>query len=215
MDKKTTLQDLVKNLRETTKNGPLDKQQLLDAIDALKKIGYEYDPEAYPELRDTEKFIYDSRDSPKNLSEALLWKLGKWKVYKKFASQYANKNASPKNTDVVIFAFAKHLRNKSNPIYDQHALRAMWAICGQLSKKEREKCKKFLVNSAGKWKNAGSGKTAVACYRIFAKRIRKMVDTDARLRDLDLLLMPLGQALKDLSKNYRGYSKICKFDRAD
>src|SRR6185437_7897183 len=96
--------------------------------------------------------------TPANLSEALLWKLGKWKSYKKFASNYKNSAAQPTKTDVVFFAFARHLEDRdNNPIYDQHAIRALWAICGKLTPEECERCKSVLLDGEGKWKTTGSG----------------------------------------------------------
>ena len=76
--------------------------------------------------------------------------MGKWNVYKDFVNNYNSTGPLTKTTDVVFAAFAKHLKDRFNPIYDQHALRAMWAINTKLDAQEKEKCKSALFKSKGK-----------------------------------------------------------------
>ncbi|MDT8386767.1 MAG: hypothetical protein RQ736_04595 [Thiogranum sp.] len=77
----------------------------------------------------------------RRIAEALLWKMGKWNIYKDFVNNYNSSDSLAKKTDVVFAAFAKHLRDSANPVYDQHALRAMWAINANLVSQEKEQCK--------------------------------------------------------------------------
>lgn len=83
------------------------------------------------------------------MAEALLWKMGKWTAYKNFVRHYQSEEKLTSTGDVVFAAFTRHLRDSSNPIYDQHALRAMWAINSRLSTAEQLMCRKALFKSKG------------------------------------------------------------------
>jgi hypothetical protein len=170
-----------------------------------------YDEKQFPPLIDSDKFVDSSRDSPSNLAEALLWKLGKWKSYKRFAANYAAKSPVPTKQDVVFFAFAKHLKDRGNPIYDQHSIRALWAICGNLNDEEKIKCKSLLFDGNDVWKPSGSGRDTIACYELFVRHINNVVNTDdgPSLSEIDRLLMPLGQAIKKHTKTYAEFHSLC------
>ena len=209
MDNKTVLQDLIKSLQKSVREGGMTSKVILKATQTLKGIGYSYNHETFPPLKNTNLFKDESTDTPSNLAEALLWKLGKWNSYKKFAGQYVNDSSKPNKTDVVFYAFARHLKDTNNPIYDQHAIRAIWAICdNRLSLEEKMKCKGLLLNNKEEWKQTGTGIHAIECYSIFLKHIDEMAKAEASKREIDLLLMPLGQALKDHSKNYDEFCKL-------
>ena len=131
MNEKATLKELISTLQAAVLKDGLTKTVVETAIGQLKDLNYKYDDEKFPILVGTEKFSDTSGNTPANLAEALLWKLGKWKVYKTFVSNYTSEGPKvTKDGGVVFSAFAKHLKNKENPIYDQHAIRALWAICG-------------------------------------------------------------------------------------
>lgn len=209
MSENKKLSEIIATLQRSVTASGLNKAEVITAINELAVIGYKYQHETFPKLVKTENFADDSSETPQGLAEALLWKLGKWKSYKKFVTQYVDENSKPSNGDVVFFAFAKHLRNTDKPIYDQHAIRAMWAICGNLTAEEKELCKRLLMKKNDGWKDAGSGKGAVDCYNIFLKYLGIMERNGASKRELDLLLMPLGQAIKKQTKNYKDFCILC------
>lgn len=211
MPTENPLGKLIGNLQHAIANGGINGETLEESVAELGKIGYKYDQERFPTLIGTENYTDTSTDSPSNLAEALLWKLGKWKSYKRFSANYAATDPRPTKTDVVFFAFAKHLRDKKNPIYDQHAIRALWAICRKLTNDERKKCKSLLFDSSGKWKQAGSGSDSIECYELFVKHINALVSASsgASLGEIDRLLMPLGQAIKKSTKTYSEFQSLC------
>jgi len=120
-------------------------------------------------------------------------------------------DAKATKQDVVFFAFAKHLKDKHNPIYDQHAIRALWAICGKLSDDERKKCKSLLFDGKNKWKQTGSGGDTIECYDLFVKHINDLVATNNGVTkgEMDRLLMPLGQAIKKATDSYTAFHELC------
>jgi hypothetical protein len=204
-----TLPKIITTLQISVANGGMTKEVIAITIKQLATLGYEYDYDTFPKLINTECFTDECRDSPGSLAEALLWKLGKWKSYKKFTNQYKDNNSKPTDTDVVFYAFAKHLNSPDNPIYDQHAIRAIWSICGNFTANEKAKCKKLLMNKKAEWKEAGSGSSAVECYEIFKKHLGEIVKAGATKREIDLLLMPLGQAIKKSTTNYKEFCSLC------
>jgi hypothetical protein len=210
-DPEMTLKELIGKLQGIVSKGGLTSEAISNAKVALKNLGYSYDDDSFPTLKNTNSFQDNSRVTPMNLAEALLWKLGKWKSYKKFTQHFTDDSSKPTKTDVVFFAFAKHLKDPKNPIYDQHAIRAIWAICGNLDGEEKNKCKNLLMTAKGTWKQTGSGKHTVDCYNIFMKHIDEIVKAGASKKEIDLLLMPLGQALKDNSKDYKEFSELCSW----
>lgn len=210
MTRESLLGKLIASLQEHIKQGSLDRKAIFDATEKLSKLGYRYDNESFPPLLRTEPYIGVSSGSPANLAEALIWKLGKWKVYKKFCKNYSSPNPEPSDTDVVFYAFAMHLKDKENPIYDQHALRSLWAICGQMTHEERQQCKSVLFDGSDKWKQSGTGKHAIGCYRIFVRYINDVLNgKDSSKAELDHLLMPLGQAIKKSTKTYAEFDALC------
>ncbi|WP_262966714.1 hypothetical protein [Methylobacter psychrophilus] len=216
MDQKDKLKELVKSIQKSVENDEVTSYIISGAIEALNKIHkkYVYDHDKFPKLLNTDEFKDDSTDKPSNLAEALLWKLGKWKSYKKFAEQFTNDQSKSTKTDVVFFAFARHLKDSSNPIYDQHAIRSVWAICHQgFNSEEKNKCKGLLFDGKGKWKQTGTGQYSVDCYKIFLTHIDSLANENLSKREIDLLLMPLGQALKDNSKNYDDFCYLCGWDK--
>lgn len=137
---------LIASLQNKISEGRLDKAAIETATKELAKLGYQYDEDSYPPLVVTESFSNNSSDSPQSLAEALLWKLGKWKAYKRFCENYAAEQPVPTRTNVVFYAFAMHLKDKNSPIYDQHAIRSLWAIFEKLTNDERRKFKSLLFN---------------------------------------------------------------------
>lgn len=211
MTTRVSLQNIVVALQTATANGQLTKQTVDTAIKNLSGLGYEYDNKQFPALVNTENFTDASGETPSNLAEALLWKLGKWKSYKKFCANYMNNNAKATKQDVVFFAFARHLKDKNNPIYDQHAIRALWAICGDFTEEESKKCKSVLFNRKDKWKQTGSGGDAIECYELYRKHIDDLVavNNGATKAQIDRLLMPLGQAIKKETDSYGKFCSLC------
>ncbi len=209
MKKLDELAQLVKKLQTAVANGNMTDELVSSSIDALAKMGYIYKYETFPILADTGSFFDASGESPSNLAEALLWKLGKWKSYKNFCKKFSDEHSQPSNTDVVFFAFGRHLKDKVNPIYDQHAIRALWAICDSFGKSERSKCKQLLMNRDDKWKDSGSGNCAIDCYEIFKSHLETIVEDGSSKEKIDKLLMPLGQAIKKLTNNYSDFVNLC------
>ncbi|HHM5697496.1 TPA: hypothetical protein ACRNDS_003569 [Pseudomonas aeruginosa] len=202
---------LIASLQKKISESRLDKAAIETATKELAKLGYQYDEDNYPPLVVTENFSNNSSDSPQSLAEALLWKLGKWKAYKRFCENYAAEQPVPTRTNVVFYAFAMHLKDKNSPIYDQHAIRSLWAIFEKLTNDERRKFKSLLFNNKNKWKKSGAGKSEVDCYSIFVKHINGLVSASggASKSELDHLLMPLGQAIKESTKTYAEFYALC------
>ena len=115
------------------------------------------------------------------------------------------------NKTSYFFAFARHLKDKKYPIYDKHAIRALWAICGKLTANEKKKCKTLLFDGNGKWKQVGSGSGTIECYEIFVRHINDIVPLDNSITksEIDRLLMPLGQAIKKSTGSYAEFHKLC------
>ena len=202
------LTSLIIEIQKHIQQGGMSSKNVVVATSKLNELGYSYDYETFPKLESTSSFKDTSADSPQNLAEALLWKLGKWKSYKKFASQYETGIPEPTKTDVVFFAFAQHLRDQNNPIYDQHTLRALWAVNPNLSQHEKNKIKDSLLDGSEKWKQTMNGKYTVECYRIYCKHINEIAKNGASLKEIDLLLMPLGQAIKKQTKTYNEFKRL-------
>lgn len=203
-----TLKKLIANLRAAISDSGLTERAVDDAIAELAKIR-RYDEQKFPALPDM-KFEDTIGATPRSLAEALLWKLGKWTVYKRFAANYQTDNPSPTRTDVVLFAFAKHLKDKSIPIYDQHAIRALWAI-DEAMVNEAPKLKSLLFNGRNIWKATGSGGDTIECYELFVDRVPKVLSKiDApSLNKMDRLLMPLGQSIKRATGSYEEFCELC------
>jgi hypothetical protein len=208
---KKTLKELIANLQKIIMHNGIDKGSIEKSIKALSDMGFQYDDKKFPALKGTENLIDRSSETPTNLAEALLWKLGKWQSYKDFAANFTNDDSEPTKQNVVFFAFARHLKDKKNPIYDQNAIRALWAICGKLTVTEKKKCKTLLFNGKGKWKQVGSGNVTIECYELFMKHINDLVPTDTGVPTglLDRLLMPLGQAIKKSTGTYDEFHQLC------
>ncbi len=215
MENRKKLKKLVNSLQLSIRKKEITRETVSDATRDLAGIGFRYDYETYPPLGNIGVVSIGGSASPQNLGEALLWKLGKWKAYRKFSRHYADEQSRPSNTDAVFYAFARHLKDRSNPIFDQHGVRAIWAICGELDSGEQRACKKFLMNKRGKWKATGGGSSGVECYRIFLKCIGQMAEGGATKGDIDVLLMPLGQALKCYSTSLSQFRQLCRHDGAD
>ena len=205
------LKKLITNLQKAVADGNMTEDFVSTSIGTLAEMGYEYNYETFPCLSGTESFVDKSRDTPGDLAEALLWKLGKWKSYKNFCNKYSDANSLPSKTDVVFYAFGRHLKDRENPIYDQHAIRALWAICGSLSPDEKLNCRKFLMKKNGKWKPAGAGGSAIDCYNIFKVHLNEIAKDGSSNANLDRLLMPLGQAIKKSTDNYSEFKNLCNW----
>jgi hypothetical protein len=213
MMNKNTLKELITKLQKIIVHDELNKGSIENAIKILSDLGYQYNDKKFPTLKGTENFVDTSGETPSNLAEALLWKLGKWQSYKDFAANYNNDDSEPTKQNVVFFAFARHLKNRKNPIYDQHAIRALWAICGKFTAAERKKCKTLLFDGKGKWKQVGSGSVAIECYKLFVRHINDIVSLDNVVTSgvIDRLLMPLGQAIKKSTGSYDEFHQLCSW----
>ncbi len=213
MEKFQNLKMLIKSLQDKIRENSLDSESVKTATENLATIGYKYDGNLFPELPADSEFGSSVGLEPNNLAEALLWKMGKWNVYKDFVRSFSSDAPLTKKTDVVFAAFAKHLRDADNPIYDQHALRAMWAINANLESNERDQCKAALIKSKGKdkgqWKATLSGSETITCYNLYVAQVNDLAKNGLSKSVLDKLLMPLGQALKSNSKNYNEFVKLC------
>jgi len=206
------LKGLIGGIRRSVANGGMTAKEVEDGIGDLIKIDskYCYDDDKFPPLRDAKQWSNGGLESPTNLAEALLWKMGKWKAYKSFAAYYSSGNSEPSTDSAVFYAFAKHLRDRKEPIFDQHSLRALWAIRGNWDKDAEQKCKKFLFSKKCIWKEAGSGPTAYACYQLFRESLLSTKRVEVTADHLDQLLMPLGRAIKKCTDNYDDFGWLRK-----
>jgi hypothetical protein len=186
--------NLVIALREAIRDNTLTSRTVKSAKQTLKRIGYVYDSYTYPPLRKSYRSVKLHGRSPTDLAEALLWKLGMWPAYENFVRHHSKAESKPGKTGIVFFAFAKHLRNRDIPIYDQHVLRSLWAI-GNLQEEDRALCGRVLIDRSGEWKESGSGADAEAAYRLFVSHMAALEMLGISNAQLDKLLMPLGQAL--------------------
>jgi hypothetical protein len=209
--RRDSLARLIAHLRRNVSAGVLNKHATAEASKALMVINpkYCYDDAGFPKLERTNNFSDTAGNTPANLAEALLWKLGRWTAYKKFSSNYHDPNAKAGKQNIVFWAFSRHLRNDDTPIFDQHALRAIWAI-GGLRPDEEATCKSFLMDENGKWKPNGTGSAGESSYELFVAKIAELVELGGGVthRDLDRLLMPLGQAIKDLTETYDEFHAV-------
>ncbi|HUK42868.1 MAG TPA: hypothetical protein VLW48_00345 [Candidatus Bathyarchaeia archaeon] len=209
MERRNALRSLITRLQTAIANFGATASLVDESIKQLHSMGYAYDYEKFPPLAGTESFMDASGPVPANLAEALLWKLGKWNSYKRFAAYYTFPDSKPTKTDVVFFAFAQHLKKNDNPIYDQHALRAVWAVC-QLTDDEARRCKSVLFDGKCRWKQTGSGSDTVECYELFVRRINDLAVKGGCARaTIDHLLMPLGQAIKELTNSHHEFCELC------
>ena len=208
--------ELVAMLKIAVAKEQLSDTVISDAIGALKRLGHKtYDANKFPQLENTSSFDIRVGSTPATLAEALLWKLGKWPTYKTFVENYQTKDLEVSTKGGVVFsAFAKHLQNNNFPIYDQHAIRAIWAIC-ELKRNEQSLCMALLLDKSGSWKRSGSGDDG-SCYKLFVDHVEQICKkNNLNHRELDLLLMPLGQALKKETRSKKkdkdGKSELQKF----
>lgn len=212
MSDESILTKVVAEVRLAVAEGRLSRTMVEKAIADISDIQI-YLHDKFPELKNTTALTDTSGGTPASLAEALLWKLGKWKVYKKFAADYMAESPSPTRTGVVLYAFLKHLKESEEPIYDQHALRGLWAVCSNLTESEQAICKSVLVDGEGQWKKAGSGSDTIECYELFRRHVKALTSgsDSPSLKELDRLLMPLGQALKRAATPYEKFCQVCGF----
>ncbi len=214
------VQELVSKLKSAVAQEQLSGTVISEAIDTLKRLGHKtYDSNKFPQLENTSSFDVGVGSTPATLAEALLWKLGKWPTYKTFVENYQTKDLEVSTRGGIVFsAFAKHLQNYEFPVYDQHAIRAIWAIC-QLEANEQSLCKALLLDRSGAWKQSGSGDDG-SCYKLFVHNVEQICKQNGVThRDLDLLLMPLGQTLKketrtkkkdgDTESDFQRFETLC------
>lgn len=206
MPLKATLQNLISTVRLKVQTATLDAAAVKEATDELANHNYQYDVSLFPALPQ-KTWPIPAGAAPESLAEALLWKMGKWKVYRSFVAHYAD-TASLAENGVVFYAFAKHLANPNNPIYDQHTLRALWAIDALLTRDQTAICRRLLATVEGCWKPILSGANSIDGYVLYAERIALLVQGGATMAKLDKLLMPLGQALKDNTADVAEFESI-------
>jgi len=213
--------------------------------DIDKKNPYRYQRRKYPTITFDPNATHSYDQGPTTLAEALLWKLGRWNDYCRFVDDF-NTSPEPEEFEVrlayesriVFVAFTRHLKNqKDTPIFDQHALRALWAVSENLQKAklkdnkrgttktirkdvgEKFSVERYLTNTSGKWEETGPPQgTRLECYEQFKSEIEQVVGRrpDVTAPRLDRLLMPLGKALKDYSSlpseeltNFKKYCELC------
>ena len=213
LDWQACLKALVQDLQHRVASVSLNIMDIDQGIATLAGIGYAYDDEKYPSLPQCRPEA-PTVTIPTTLAELLLWKLGKWKAFKGFAEFYRDGVSAPRGSRSVVFdAFALHLQNRDTPIFDQHSLRAVWALYGK-ERPMRRDCQRFLFGKSRAgvegWKHTGSGPAGVSCYRWFLRRVNTLTtQAQAPPGKLDRLLMPLGQALKDATRDYDSFSTLC------
>lgn len=176
------------------------------SITLREQFSASYQDKKFPLLNELSLREDASGESPRSLAEMFLWKQGDWLKYKNFCKQYIGSGTSTGN-DVVIYAFARHLKDPhGSPIFDQHALRAVWAL-GLLSSSEEADAKAWLTKTGRKskaleWKANGGGANGLRCYEHYKRATNSLLENVAGMRrgavmnELDKLLMPLGQRIK-------------------
>lgn len=202
MKDKNNIQRIIFSLRKHANNGTLDETIVFKFTTELSRYGYQYAKVIYPTIPPDYHWPIPTLNAPQTLSEALLWKMGKWSIYKSFVEHYKNSTSVPAKTDVVFYAFAKHLRDSTRPIYDQHVLRALWAIDTNLTVRQIGICHALLINKKdGKWKPIASGSKTQEGYDLYVDRIINLCKGGATQSSLDKLFMPLGRAIKENTAN--------------
>ena len=216
----------------------LTDEHIRNGLNVLEQNGFEYEDGLYPALTGTKKLPVHSISTPSNLAEALLWKQGDWNKYQRFVRNYFAESPSVPDDGVVHFAFAIHLRDNRKPIFDQHALRAMWAISDRLAstrmvdnlrganlsklKKnsrayknpEENPCKCYLMSPDGEWNENHPKGSSTESYLQFVEAISDLHKAHKLdRRQLDRFLMVLGSALKDLSIEMAGTKKKDQYQK--
>lgn len=196
------LTSIITSLRTSIHSGSLDAKAVHQATLDLKKSGYAYDHTKFPPLPTNHDWSDQALSTtPTSLAEALLWKQGHWAQYQSFVNYYQNTDNKSKETDVVFYAFAKHLYDQNNPIYDQHTLRALLAIHATLAEDDIRLFRYLLSNKNGKWKDyiksTSERFSTQDGYTRFVTLLQNLSTADVTLDMLDKLLMPLGKAIKD------------------
>ena len=167
-----------------------------------------YDDERYPNLAHRGEYVARRSDYPVSLAEAYIWKRGDWKKYRNFCEYYSMEGAPDKERSApVFFYFARHLADKNNAIYDQHGLRAAWALSSGTVPDMEEKLKEALLTREKKWQKSGKAKAMHECHEFYVEFIDSIVKKSAPLtrEELDHFLMPLGKAIKILTKSYSDF----------
>ena len=217
------LRQIVKDIIRQLRDGMEDGLTADDIEDSINKINnhlprqYHYNCKKFPALKRTKHLSMGSIVTPQSVAEAYIWKQGKWKEYGKFVGWYYYPDAKPPKDRIVMYAYAKHLRDPSLPIFDQHALRSLWAISDVLWAARLDPCKDYLVVAkTNNWKDSGNSRTsALLCYRLFcAEFIATRAANNISQYRFDQLLWSLGKALKSISKTHTGgrgndYDEFC------
>jgi hypothetical protein len=114
-ERQELLGSIISDLRRAIGKRSLDRPAVGDACRALENVNenYRYDDGAFPQLTDTHQFVMNVGCTPANLAEAMLWKLGRWKAYKKFAANYKDPRAEP--TSTAKLTASKSRENAGDP----------------------------------------------------------------------------------------------------
>lgn len=216
LEAKEILKEIIHNLRDKVNNKNLDKKSLEKIKEDLEKINYKYDENKYPPINlDKFKNIeFQINDSPVNLAEAFLWKLGKWKEYKQFVSRYHENDIQTPDNAVIYYAFAKFLKEPNeNPIFDQHAFRAIVAICFE-KLSDMHTTEWYIGKDDYEWSSGIEKKVAKDSYNFFVKKVKEIVNNNSQkdfsLKEFDSVLMPLGKAIKKNYKNFKEFYEYLK-----
>jgi hypothetical protein len=73
-----------------------------------------------------------------------------------------------------------------------------------------EICRSLLTKKDGDWRPIASGANTSAGYSLYVERVKKLAESDVSLGTLDKLLMPLGQALKDNTRNVTEFMALTR-----
>ena len=204
LEEREKFREIINELRSC--NVDKSKRQhnkLREFIEQLSAIGVSYNKK-YPKLvADNITYGFKIPNSPETLAEAMIWKLGKWEAYKNFIGNYTKYKNNPNSPvtiegGIVFSAFAKHLADPVNsPIYDQHSLRGLWAICS-FTYEENNLIDRLLKGKDNKLGAIDGNKVDLeSSYALFHRKINAICKINSVTnQDLDQLLMPLGQALK-------------------
>jgi hypothetical protein len=125
---KALLEKIVTTLRDLIQKCTLDADAYQSATTKLAEQNYGYNAKFPPLILSNFSWSSLRLGAPETLAEALLWKRGRWNIYKTFVNYYSNPSILSKSIDTVFFAFAKHLQDsKLQYAIDIHSARS-WRL---------------------------------------------------------------------------------------
>lgn len=104
---KPLLENIVTTLRGRIQKFTLDADASQSATTKLVEQNYGYNAELFSLIPSNFSWSSPRLGAPESLAEALLWKMGKWNIYKTFVNYYSNPSILSKSTDTVFFCICQ------------------------------------------------------------------------------------------------------------